>query len=488
MIIRLMLLTLWWPAIAQPQRPESFRERSRAVEARRIRDNVPAISIAVAKDGRLVWREAFGFADLQRRAPATVEVPFPVGSVSKPLTATALIALVEARRLDLDRAANTYLGEAQIQGHVSSADAVTLRALASHSSGISRHDLYYYEPDTVVPISIDERIRRYGHAVRPVGNYEYSNLNYMVLAHIISRVSGKSFAEHLRRELFLPLSMDHTTIGVPGGNTVALSYSAARIPVTLREETGAGAGGVYATATDLAKFGLFHLGHSPSSAAPPPISGETLQAMRRSIVQTGPGNWYGLGWRIDSTTFADEAILHTGSNGASASVLILVPSLDLCVVALANTLTDIPGWVVAEVVRAYGGGRTAGNASPEATSGPFGSRPFRATSDWTGTWSGAIATYDGDVPVRISIDDSGAISLQLRDAPAARAGGVRWETVFLRGSFDGELGTSDTRGRRYRLHFKLQSRGHELFGAVTAASVAGEPVITLSQFVRLQRQ
>lgn len=130
-------------------------------------------------------------------------------------------------------------------------------------------------------------------------------------------------------------------------------------------------------------------------------------------------------------------------------------------------------------------------AAPQPAPGheAFGRREYAPSEEWLGHWEGLVATYERDLPVELWFEDSGAIRVQLGDQPVAVAGGVRLEDGYLRGSFDVDLGTSDTAGCRYRLHFKLRLRGDgSLNGSLTASSAAGERVFTLSHWMDVRRK
>ena len=91
-------------------------ERARAeIQKQLTEQHVPSIAIAVVRDGRILWEEGFGWADKENRVPATENTMFSLASVSKPITATALMILVERRAIDLDRPINDYLGEAKLR-------------------------------------------------------------------------------------------------------------------------------------------------------------------------------------------------------------------------------------------------------------------------------------------------------------------------------------------------------------------------------------
>ena len=96
----------------------------------------PSMAVAVARGGEVVWEEGFGWADRERRVPATEHTMYSLASISKPITATGLMILVERGFVDLDAPANDYLGPAKIDGRVWDATRATVRRVASHTAGL----------------------------------------------------------------------------------------------------------------------------------------------------------------------------------------------------------------------------------------------------------------------------------------------------------------------------------------------------------------
>lgn len=138
--------------------------------------------------------------------------------ISKPVTATALMVLRERGLIDLDRPANDYLGDAPLSARVGEATTATVRRIASHTSGLPLHYHFFYADEPYVRPPMEETIRRYGNLVTAPGErHSYSNLGYGILDHIISRVSGKSYADFRREEVFLPLGMTHSSVGIGPG-------------------------------------------------------------------------------------------------------------------------------------------------------------------------------------------------------------------------------------------------------------------------------
>jgi CubicO group peptidase (beta-lactamase class C family) len=282
------------PATARGQvpAPEQFQSVRRTILERLRADSIPSLSLAVVKDGRIVWEEALGYLDVESRVLATTTTRYPIGSVSKSLTATALMVQVQEGRLALEGPANQYLEIPGIRAEVGQARDVTLERLATHTSGIPRHDMYYYADEPHHPLPIAERIRRYGRVVRVPGeSYEYSNLGYDILAHVIARGAGRAFGDVLRETVLEPLGMVHTSLGPPATSReeVARGYDDHRRVTPIREDPNGGAGGVYGTAGDLVRFGMLHLGRLPGSG-PPILSTSMLVSMREPRVHTEVAN------------------------------------------------------------------------------------------------------------------------------------------------------------------------------------------------------
>ncbi len=483
------LLLLGLTPAARAQVPEPFREIRRSIEERLAKENVPSLALAVAKDGKVLWEDAVGWADSGKRRPATPETMYCLGSVSKPITATGLMVLVERGKLALDEPANRYLGDAKLRAYVGDAARATLRRLADHTSGLARHDLYADERHG--PLPIDERIRRYGRLLREPGEaYEYSNLGYMTLAHIIARRSSKSFTRFMREEIFLPLGMTHSSVGVDPQrpDAAAVNYGADRKPRLLpaRAEEAPGHGGIYASARDLLRFGMFHL-KQPAAKTKRILSEKTIDLMHRPSSRTGALSWYGIGWRIEEAEFGHQALMHTGQTDGATAVLVLIPEQRLCVVAMTNIPHALPWHVTQEIVKLL---------VPQAPPPPkpsdgyerFGRQDYKPTKEWLGHWKGSIKTHERDIPVEMWFEEDGKIQVQMKGQTKTAAGGARIEDGYLRGSIDGDLGTSDLAGEKYRLHFKLNRRaGNALNGSITASSTSDRRVITLSHWMELRR-
>ncbi len=201
-----------------PSRPSRFDPPAQAIRDTLIQQSLPSLAVAAAQHGELLWEEGFGWADREAMIPATAHSMYSLASISKPVTATALMVLQERGVVDLDRPINEYLGDAPVHARVGDAADATVRRIASHTAGLALHYHFFYEDEPYRRPPMEETIRRYGNLVTVPGErYRYSNLGYGILDHVISRLSGQSYADFLREEVFLPLGMTHSSLGIGPG-------------------------------------------------------------------------------------------------------------------------------------------------------------------------------------------------------------------------------------------------------------------------------
>ena len=271
------------PPAANLARPDHKLRRAHvvAVEAVSGPDAVPSLAVAVSVRGRLLWEEAFGWAELGVRR-ATPDTLYSLASISKPITATALMVLVDRGLVDLDAPINRYLRpSAPVIGRAGSADGVTVRRVANHSSGLPLHFNMFYqqELDEGLRPPIDKTIRQYAQTVsRPGEGWQYSNLGYALLQHVVSRTASKAanahttFEDFLEREVLRPLGMAHTTFGnvkaVQAKDPALARQMAARYPeqsvsgglapLEDYDSDHPGAAAVWSSVRDVLRFGEFH--------------------------------------------------------------------------------------------------------------------------------------------------------------------------------------------------------------------------------------
>ena len=168
---------------------------------------IPGVSLAVVKDGKIVLARGFGLANVEHQVPVRPETIFQSGSTGKQFTATAVMMLVEEGKLSLDDKITKYFPEAP-----ESWGKITLRHLLTHTSGMTDYppdfDLRrdYTEDDLL------QRIKKIPLAFQPGEKWSYSNLAYVTLGILIHKVSGKFYGDFLQERIFKPLDMSTARI------------------------------------------------------------------------------------------------------------------------------------------------------------------------------------------------------------------------------------------------------------------------------------
>jgi CubicO group peptidase (beta-lactamase class C family) len=463
---------------------DPFEDVRGFIRAQLVERSLPSLAVAVVRDGAIVWQEGFGWADREARRLADEHTLYSVASVSKPVTATGLMTLVKAGKLDLDRPANDYLGAGKLVARVGDARKATVRSVANHRSGLPLHYQFFYEDEPWTRPSMDESLLRYGNLVTPPGKrFQYSNLGYGVLDHIIARLSGLSFAEFMRREVFLPLGMTHSGIGVGPGLQpyAAVRYGTDQAPIPFYVTDHPGGSEVYASAHDLARFCLFHLkaGLVDQKRI---LSGDLIDEMHRASISSGRTG-YGVGF-MEERRDGVRVVSHSGGMGGVATNLQIFPEHGIGIVALANASDALP-FEVCEKLAALmlPGWREAPLPAPNRPP------PFVTPKALLGTWRGTLATYSGDVPAKLVFRSDGEVHARFARQLTALVNHPRVENGVFLGAVGATIGTPDTDRYAYTVNLALNPSRARLSGAAMAIGDAAPRVRNaLSCWIDLKRE
>lgn len=270
-----ILLTVPVPALGQASL-RGLRDQAEleafldGVMTAHLRDkHVAGATVSVVKDGALFFAKGYGYADVDQRKPVDpVGTMFRIGSVSKLFTWTAVMQLAEQGKLDLNADVNTYL---DFKIPATYPEPITLTHILSHTPGLEEdgRDLFTEDSSHMVPMGRWLATHMPGR-VRPPGTFSsYSNWATAVAGYIVGRVSGMSWDEYIEQHILGPLGMTQTTGRQPlparfqADMSQGYSWTGGRfVPKKWEIITGAApAGSVSASATDMAKFMLAHLGN-----------------------------------------------------------------------------------------------------------------------------------------------------------------------------------------------------------------------------------
>jgi CubicO group peptidase (beta-lactamase class C family) len=183
--------------------------------------NVPGVSIAVFRDGKLSWARGYGYANTETMDTIDENTVFQAGSISKPVAALAALKLVDEGKVDLDENVNTYLKDWKVpENSYTQEEEVTLRRLLTHTAGLTVHGFPGYEFDEEIPSVVDV-LNGEGNTspiqvdTFPGSIWRYSGGGYTIMQLLVEDVSGEDFAEFVQREVLTPLGMDRSTYVQP---------------------------------------------------------------------------------------------------------------------------------------------------------------------------------------------------------------------------------------------------------------------------------
>jgi CubicO group peptidase (beta-lactamase class C family) len=435
---------------------DRFDQLRDSIRSQMVAQQAPSITVGVAKDGKIIWEESFGWADRERRIPATPNTMYSLASISKTMTGTALMTLVQAGKVDLDRPINDYLKDAQLQARIGDVREATVRRVANHTSGLPEYYQEFYENEPWPPPSPAETIRRFGWLMSPPGEkFEYSNLGYGILSHLIEQLSGKSYADYMREAVFLPLGMNRSSVEVDPAmwDFRAVRYGIDGLPVPPYVTDHPGASDIYSSAHDLLLFGMFQSKQHLSEQLPI-LSDSNIDSMQQPTKDEGGGKGYGVGWETihrNNITMLN----HTGGMTGVQTELRIVPSEHLVVVVLCNAeVWDLPTNIADEIMASL---LPQWKPSEDAQHAAITSPPLPAAM--VGVWKGKVVTYERDLPMTLTVTSTGEVHIKLGEHLESLVTHPRLtQDGYLRGILNGSLTIKDGVRRPYVLTIGLKLR------------------------------
>jgi serine beta-lactamase-like protein LACTB, mitochondrial len=313
---------------------DKLEKIEKAITAQMSRLGIPGLSVAVVVDHKLRWSNGYGTADVENSIPAKAMTAYRLGSISKPITAAAVMQLVERGKLDLDASIQKYCPAFPAKQWP-----VTARQLLGHLAGV-RH----YKSDAEY-----DSTRHYNSVVEgldmfkddallfePGTKYSYTTHGYAVLGCAVEGASGMSFPDYVRENVFKPAGMDRIRVDnvtdiIPNRaqgyqktqsgelRNSGLADTSYKIP----------GGGFISTVGDLARFAI-------AMQTGTLVKKETLDQMwvpRKT--RDGKATEYGLGWGVSERMGVKE-VHHGGAQQRVSTMLYTIPEKGLAVVVMTN--------------------------------------------------------------------------------------------------------------------------------------------------------
>lgn len=300
----------------------------------------PGGTALVSRKGKVIYKKAFGMADLELNVPVQPDMIFRIGSITKQFTAVAILQLAEKGKLSLQDDIKKFIPDYPSQGHT-----ITIEHLLTHTSGIKsytsmeafgqmmRKDM---KPEEIIEIFKNEKME-----FAPGAKWSYNNSAYILLGYIIEKVSGKSYEDYVKENLFTPAGMTNSGYGNESRiiNNRAKGYqkngdvyeNAAYLSMTLPYA----AGSLISTVEDLWKWNLAI--HSYKLLSKPYLD----KAFTAYKLSSGRSTFYGYGWAINPVQ-GIAAIEHGGGINGFLTDAIYIPAEDVFVAVFSNCTCNSP--------------------------------------------------------------------------------------------------------------------------------------------------
>lgn len=309
---------------------------------------LPGIVVGVRLGSQPPVIHAYGAADIRQGDPVTADTPFQIASLTKQFTAAAVMQLVAAGKLDLDAPVAHYL-----TGLPAAAQAVTLRSLLTHTSGLPDlvgAKIRSYEVGE--PIDPDDSrvdlAQAFAAPLSPPGAaYRYNNTGFYILGRVIEQVSGLDYAAYLQQHILTPLGLDHTSFCAqpPPGAAQGYAWDAATQtfhPLKNDLDLVFSAGGLCSSARDL-------LAWQQALSSGQVVSPQAYAQMTTpNPLSDGTATSYGFGLNV-TTAGGQVMISHGGAMPGFRAALVDYPARDLAIVVLANSETVAPEDLAAKI-------------------------------------------------------------------------------------------------------------------------------------------
>jgi CubicO group peptidase (beta-lactamase class C family) len=322
---------------------------------------VPGVGLGVFANGATTLR-GFGVTSLDDPQPVTDDTLFTIASISKTVTATAVMKLVEARRLAIDGPLREYVREFRVLDEATSNE-VTLWHCLTHTPGWEGQlstedrgiDALAHFAGTIMPTLPQ---------IAPLGRvWSYNNAGFALAGRVIEKVTGKPIHDALRELVFAPLGLSHTVTRLTDAMTHRFTLghrdrgNAVEVIRPFQTTSSTTAGGVLTSIADIMRYARFHLGDGRTPEGAPYLAAEQLALMKTpQFVKAGTTDQMGVGWHV-RTVGGVPTLAHGGTLNGHCLLLQLVPSKG---VAFAVFTNHVDGWrlvqdVEAAILKTYAG-------------------------------------------------------------------------------------------------------------------------------------
>ena len=293
-------------------------------------------AVLVAKNGKPIFEQAYGLADRAHKIPNTLDTRFRIGSMNKMFTATAIMQLVQAGKIALDKPFGTYLTD---YPNKTVSSGVTIRQLLTHTGGTGDIFTPEYFKNRLNVRTLHDYVNLFGKRplrFKPGSKWEYSNYGFILLGLVVEKTSGESYYDYVRRHVYVPAGMTQTGSEPQDANVPDRSIGYTMAPngnwqpnTGTLPYRGTSAGGGYSTVGDLLKF-------ASALESGKLLDAHYAQMMTTGKVAMGPGGMkYGFGFG-DRVVNGTRCFGHNGGAPGMNGDLEICPSSGYVIAVLSN--------------------------------------------------------------------------------------------------------------------------------------------------------
>lgn len=286
---------------------------------------VPSVSIALVRGDTIVWKSAFGYANVRMKTPATPDTIYSTGSTFKSATATALMQLQEQGKFNIDEPVNKYLGDVQVQDRLQAEKPVTFRHMLSHWSGLTSGAVTKPLWGRELPKPLDKMVATLYSVRAPETKWEYNNWAYGMAGLLVEKISGEEYEKYMLEHVLVPLGVTTPHPVYPSPEMVevmALPYMPGGAdgkpqPVAQVHFDVYPAGDIYLTAENMARFLAMHLNGGM-------FQGKRIlsEASVKAMHEPQFGGTYAFGFSVRKDPNGHTIISHSGGIPGQSSYMV----------------------------------------------------------------------------------------------------------------------------------------------------------------------